>query len=136
MNYKIVIAISLASFVLGGALVHRYAKKETEVEIREVIKYKERVRTVTEVIERPDGTRETRTIEETQRENESDNQSREKTVVTALPKYALGITVGARNFANQSEFTVTASQRIIGNLHGSVYGRSDGEFGVGFRYDF
>jgi hypothetical protein len=99
------------------------------VQVKEVVKVQERVRTRTKVIEHPDGTKIT-TIDE---KKDTDSVSLKETK-PSLNIWSVGISY-APPLGQREVYTLSVDRRILGDIWLGVYGRTDREFGVRARYD-
>jgi hypothetical protein len=130
MKVKIIIlaAVSVVSYLAGQHIGNKVKK----VEYIEVEKIQERVRTVTRIIERPDGSRET--IIDERKETETDRKSQMKKV--AQSDWSVGLTYGPSVFKQNEVYGLTVTRRVLGNLFIGAYGRTDHEVGLALRYEF
>lgn len=99
-------------------------------EIKEVTKYQDRVRVVKQIVERPDGTRET--TETTERDTTLDQS---KQVSKKVPDWSVG--VGASLPKGPSPiYTLQVQRRILGSIYAGAYVRTDSELGVLVSFQF
>lgn len=143
------------SYIVGaalfGILVGRYVvKPKTEVKTKEVIKYvevfkekkeeKKNVKVV--VVEKPDGTKTTTTIDtsvtNTVTNNETKIDSKKETSVKAGSNLTLGALAiaDATNFSSKLEYGVTAAVPVFGNLKAQALVTTDKKVGIGLAIDF
>ena len=125
----IILAICSAGSFLAGQHV---ANKVKQIEIIEVEKILQRERTVTRIVERPDGTKET--VIDNRVETETDRSSTNK--VTKQSDWAVSVMYAPAVFKQEQEYGLAVTRRVLGNLFAGVYGRSDSEFGLSLRYEF
>lgn len=127
MKNKIIIYSILAAVVFtGGYFTGKQNKPETQ--IKEVVKFKERVRTRTIIKERPDGTKETIIVED------RNTKSNTKTdIKIGKANWSLG---AMSTIKKSPVYGAQISRRLIGDLWLGGYARTDKEFGVILRFDF
>lgn len=99
------------------------------------------VRTVT-VTEKPDGTKVTETTDKVAEKDKesSKKKTKETDKTTARPQWAVGASVSSFGGGHLQAYTVTLHRRVLGNVWGGIYIRSDfgtdTEMGVGVRVEF
>jgi hypothetical protein len=123
-------AVGFAIGVMLCLIIGMFVPKEKE--IKEVVKYKERVRVVKRIVERPDGTKETTEITDSEK-----NFLKDKELKVSYKKdwnIGVGRSIYSRN--NPDSYTVMIQRRILGDLHIGVYGRTDLEVGALISYSF
>lgn len=121
--------IALVSFVAGGATVKHYwptLQERTKIEEKEVVR--NNIKTVTRIVERPDGSRETIT-ESTDRSTERSSRQVEQQKV-AEKNWLLGITATTRLTQLQPIYGVQVSRRILGPFFIGVNINAAGDFGA------
>lgn len=96
-----------------------------KIEKEEVIK--ERVKRVTRIVERPDGTKETIINEETKK----DTVKKESPVGNEWY-----VSMGQSMIGGETIYTLHTSRKIIGDLYLGGYGRTDKEYGLIIGYNF
>lgn len=123
-SYVVVLAI-------GAALGTWFDTKHT---IEEKVVYKDRVRTQIQevIIERPDGTKETRRTVD--RNEKKDKQVAKKETKPARKNW--GVSVKTDLFAPVPAYTLEVHRRIFSDLYISAYGRTDSSVGVGVTFFF
>lgn len=117
--------------VVGLAIGTWFDAKHT---IEQKVVYKDRVRTQIEevIIERPDGTKETRrTVDKNER---SDKHVAKKESKPIKPNWGVGIKYDL--FQPQQIWTLEVHRRVFGNAYVSAYGRTDGVAGLGITVFF
>lgn len=131
-NYAIV---ALVSAVIGAVLVYNlYPRVEVKTQVQEKIVVRNDIRTVTRLIERPDGTKEsvTETVDNSERE-----ASKSTTVVKNMRKdYLAGVGAGVQFKDLKPIYSATVARRMFGPAFAGAYGRTDGEFGLTFTLEF
>ena len=128
MKYLLYILVAAASFILGVGL----SKYLIPMENTTVTKVQERVRVVTKIVERPDGSKETVIVKE------KDTESGTTSVrVFTEPKWSVSAATSIlAPFLARPVYTVQVDRRLLLGAFVGVYGRTDGEFGLSFRYEF
>lgn len=133
---KIVLVI-IGAFVVG-ALGGRYLappKVEEKIVEKVVEKEKKDIHTVTHIVERPDGSKET-TIEQTDKSVSSISKDKSSETKMGLPDWKATISTGY-DFKNKQQYYMgTIDRRIIGGFSVSVFGTSKQEAGVGIGVEF
>lgn len=109
-------AISLVLFCIWF-----FYKPETDKTVKT-----EKKRTVTRIIERRDGTKETTVI--------SDESKTDTSIKTKPKNWSVG--VGQSLTEKTPIYIVNVNKRILGDLSLGAYGRTDGELGVMIIYSF
>lgn len=130
MDLRNKIIAGLVLFLIGGAIGYYATPKQ--IEQVEVVKEKERVKTVTvtKEITRPDGTKERET---STTEDKKIDKSDEKKLVVVNPKDYF-ITVGFDKTLNPDLLTV--NRRIMGNVFVGAYVNKEKQFGVSVGLEF
>jgi hypothetical protein len=113
--------VFIAGMLLGGWITKSYYDKHTNVD-QNTTKW----HTVTHVIERPDGSKETIVVEDKK------SNSISKTAVVN----DWSVSVGSSLLEKTNVYTVSVDRRILGEFSLGVYARSDKEVGVLVRYSF
>lgn len=127
----------ILSYMAGDYIAGKAAKHEKREEIREVIKYRDRTKTITKIIERPDGTKETIIKEDKDVSNDIDKARKLLEIVTNKPGYSVSLSAGlSGDFKINPIYTLGVDRRVFSGLFAGLYGRTDGEFGVSLRYEF
>ena len=126
---------TLAKYILAGLLAivcYEYGKSvgKSKVEIKEVVKVQERVRTRTEIIERPDGTKIT-----VIKEDKQTKLDKRLEVKPSLNIWSVGISY-APPLGQREVYSVDIYRRLFGAISVGIYGRTDREFGIGVRYEY
>ncbi len=114
----------VVGLLIGGSLA--YLKPAN---VKEVVKFKEKTRTVTKVVERPDGTKETTIVKDSEIQHES------KRTQSGLPDWTVLASTSLNN-PGTPVYTLSVYRRILGTLAVGAYARSDRELGVGVSYSF
>lgn len=138
--YTVISCVIFAGGYLAGAgnVDTQTSNKESEDKTKVVERVV--VRTVT-VTEKPDGTKVTETKDKVaEKDKESTAKKSEDTSkTTARAQWSVGANISVLNSETQ-KYTVTIHRRVIGNVWGGVYARSDlgsiPELGIGIRIDF
>lgn len=123
-SYVIVLAIGLAVGTWFDA-------KHT---IEEKVVVKDRVRTVTQeiIVERPDGSKETRrTVEKNEK---TDTKTAKKETIPLKKDWGVG--VKADLFNQVPVYTVEIHRRVFSDLYVSAYGRTNNTVGLGVTFFF
>ena len=129
----VLIIVSALSYSIGNYIGKKALKRE--IEIVEVEKVQERVRTVTRIVEQPDGTKET--IIEEKRETDTVRDTKSKEVVSAyLPQWSVGLGYSLIGKDGIPVYTLNIDRRIFADLFAGVYGRTDKELGISLRFEF
>lgn len=145
LNTKYVVCTVISCVIFAGGYLTGASNVDTQTnnkESEDKTKVVERVvvRTVT-VTEKPDGTKVTETKDKVaEKDRESTAKTSEDTSKSiARAQWSVGANVSILNSEGQN-YTVTVHRRVIGNLWGGIYARSDlgsiPELGVGIRIDF
>jgi len=121
-------AMAFAIGVMICLITSMFIPKEKE--IKEVIKYRERVRTVKKIVERPDGTKETTETTDTARSFDQDKSLK----VTNRPDWNIGVASSLNS--SIPVYSLIVQRRILGNLHMGVYGQTDSTIGALISYSF
>jgi len=113
-----------------GILIGAYINPMHSIE--EKIVYKDRTHTISKEIktEFPDGKKVT--VIETEKNEQSEGSSIKSS--TPKPDWAVGVKYDL--FTSTPVWTVDVNRRILWNIYGGVYGRTDGTVGVGLLYTF
>lgn len=145
MDYKKVAllcgAVAAICFSLG-----RYSAPEkikTEIKVEKVVEKQEVVRTVTKVVERPDGTKETEIVQDSETNTKSDTTRDKVTEVTithnnlnisllagAQPKLFQGVSIGPIVYG------ASVSKEVLGPITVGAFGLSDLTFGASIGFNF
>lgn len=131
MKYKIIIVVILlaASFYAG------YSQREVQIETKEVVVEKviTKVDRVTEVVERPDGTKITKTVDK----STSYNERQSDTTISKKPNTKNWLLTGSVSLDKRDPiYTLGVGRRIAWGGYMGVYGRSDGEVGFTLTLSF
>jgi hypothetical protein len=127
MKLKLTILLILVGCSFAGGL-YLGKQDKPKIETKEVVKYKERVRTRTVIKERPDGTKETIIVE--------DKNTKGKRIATkkvSKPDWSIGV---SSTIKKDPIYGAQVERRIIGDIWLGGYARTDKEFGVSLRFDF
>lgn len=116
--------------LVAGILIGAYLNPMHTIE--EKIVYKDRTTTISKEIktEFPDGKKVT--VIETEKNEQKEGSS----IKSSDPKPDWGVGVKYELFSSTPVWTVDVNRRILLNVYGGVYGRSDGAIGVGLLYTF
>jgi hypothetical protein len=125
-----------------------------KAEVQTVVQWRDRIVTVTKVVERDGTTKETTTTEEKQQDkrqeeiathNSTEKQTSTDTTHTEIsksaePKYSVGVRflpVGMAPLlgSTKDNFTITVGRRLLGPLYGDVGINGKKEVSIGFRID-
>ena len=124
---KICLVGMLATFGLGWAAHRYYAPKPAS---QTASTEQTRTRTVTRIVERKDGTKET-LIESV------DNSTASRTVIKATkPQWLLGVGAAYNLPRTEVVYDVQASRRIIGPIFAGIRASTDGTVGVQALIEF
>ncbi len=108
--------------------------KQIEIKEKVVTEVQERVRVVTRIIERPDGTKET--IIDEKRDTDT-NIISEKESKPATSDWRVGVAASVPDvFTTGAAYTLNVERRILGDIYLGGYARTDKEFGVIISYSF
>lgn len=133
---KMLALYAVCIFMLGTYVGGIMNPPDKSVEIVEVEKVRERVRVVTKIKERPDGSKETVIVEESQKESESMSKYKEK-ISRSKRDWFIGLSAASvGEQPGPPTYTLRVDRRILLDGYVGVYGRTDGEFGLGFSYHF
>lgn len=117
----------VASGFAGGYYMGGGNKPEIEKIEVEKVKYRERV--VTEIMERPDGTKTTRITKNVKKVD------KKKSTLKLNPPKDWHISLSGPPTPNP-RITLQIERRVLGELFLGVYGRTDGEVGVSLGWSF
>jgi len=119
------------------ALIAGYTLKQPEVKIetKTVTQFQERENVRTIIKERPDGTKETVIIA---KRDTLVKQKRSQIETRAIPKkWLVGASVGSSLDAlPKPTYTISLQYKVLPGLFAGLYGRTDGEIGLGLSYSF
>ena len=122
----------LIAIIIGAGVFYYFDSNVHEIE-QQVI-YKDRTRTIVKEVttEKPDGTKVTeRIIDRKEKTDTTASKSESKPV---KPDWGVGVKYDL--FTGNPAWTVEVNRRIIGNIYGGVYGRTDGIVGAGVTIFF
>lgn len=125
-NKLIVLLVMMGCSFAGGLYLGKQDKPK--IELKEVVKYQERVRTRTIIKERPDGSKETTIIE-----NRNTKGKRTATKKVSKPDWSVGV---SSTIKKDPVYGVQVGRRIIGDFWFGGYARTDKELGLTLRYEF
>lgn len=131
---SLIIVLAFAFGALGGRYLSPPKIEEKIVE-KVVEKEKKDIHTVTRIIERKDGTKET-TIEQTDKSTSSTSKDKSSESKMGLPDWKATVSVGYDLKNNQQYYMGTIDRRILGGISLSVFGTSRREVGVGVGVEF
>ena len=133
---KTVIILILIPIAAHWVYLLNYPQVKTETKVVEKIVTQERRRVVTKVEEKPDGSKTTTIVE--QSETKKDSKLQLSDISTPVKKnWIVGITGGARlDQINQPIYGAQVSRRIIGKLYVGGYARTDQELGLIIQFQF
>ena len=108
----------------------------TKVEIKEkvVTEVQERVRVLTRIIERPDGTKET-IIDEKRDTDTSIVAEKESRPVAKDWRVGIGASL-PEVFTTGATYTLTVEKHLFAGIYVGAYGRTDKEYGASLSYSF
>ena len=130
----IIVAVSVGGYLLGEHVGGKAAEAEKIIHLKEIAKLKERMKKVTVVIEKPDGSKETKIIEERNTFKETNRDHKQVEKVSFKPQW--GVYGSGSVTRSERVYTLGVDRRILGGLFVGIYGRSDSEFGLNLRYEF
>lgn len=143
-NWKVTILATLIAGVVGFAFA-RYSTPEkivvkTEEVVKEVIKEKRDVVIVKQMIERPDGTKETteRTEERTENTTRTDREARTETKVdNKKPDWMFAVTAGiSADRDAERTYGLSVQRRILGPVFLGAYGDTGKNVGISVGLEF
>jgi hypothetical protein len=111
--------------MLAGFLLTAYYKESNVIEVDKI---QERERVVTRIVERPDGSKTTEIIKET------DKTETHLSKKSAKKDWLVGVTSSLNE--NTPNYGVQVSRRVILDLYVGGYAKTDGELGVIVTYSF
>jgi hypothetical protein len=114
-------AVFIAGVLLGAWITKSYYDKHTNVDQNTTKEH-----TVTKIIERPDGTKETIIVE--------DKKTKQISKTAVINDWSVGVATSL--IEKNSVYTVFIDRRILGEFSLGAYVRSDKEAGVLVRYSF
>lgn len=131
--------VPLLAFVLGAiisaATVRYYWPRiAVKTEIKQQIVERNNIRTITKVVEKPTGEKETITEvidNSTKTANSSQNHVQYKN-----SEWLLGASIGSKVLTIEPIYTLRIDRRIIGPIFAGAYGRTDGELGLSITMEF
>jgi hypothetical protein len=143
----LILLLCAASFGLGRYLTPTKVVKEVEEKIVEVVKevVKQVGKTQTHIIETtyPDGkyVKETFILDEKTVVIEKDKftevvKKETETIENSKAQYKIGITTGFNIDNRKQDYGVQLERRLLGNIWGGVYGKTDKDLGVVVKMEF
>jgi len=128
MKYLLHILIAIASFIVGVGLSQYILPSKSST----VTKVQERVRVVTRLKERPDGSKETVITED------RNTESGTTTIIEAKkPMWSISASTAVLSLSPRGPiYTIQVDRRLILGAFVGAYGRTDGELGLSLRYEF
>lgn len=145
MNWKTQVIILLAMTGIGYGAGRYLQPAEIKTEVKEVVKevevVKHDVKTVTDTVERPDGTKETHTVTEdhTVDRTKKDSTKDSTTVIDSLkPQWRVEAMAGTglHDFGLNPTYIVGAQRRILGPFSAGIWGSNKQEIGISVSFEF
>ena len=125
--------VLLAGVVAGGLAVHQFKPAEVRIDVREKEIVRTDVKTITRVVERPDGTKET-VIESTDKSVSKASKS-ESVVKTLQKNWNLAVTAHT-NRELELHYSLHVQRRVLGPFYAGVTANTIGMVGLSLGMEF
>ena len=129
MKRKYTILLATHLIVAGLAYSIKDSRTELKIETKEVVKVVNR--DIIKEITKPDGTK--IVIKDRSTENTQEHASKTSLIKPDSRKWLIGLSAPPQGF---SPVTLTLHRKVFKNLYMGLYGRTDGEIGIGLTMSF
>lgn len=135
MNFKSLLFPALAATVTG-LLVHYYLPRiETKVVTKTETIVQNNVRTITRIVERPDGSKET-TIDSTDKSTVDKTKSKTATKLVQKNWQISAQALASIKHLNAPEYAINVQKRLLGPFYAGLLAADSGRVGISLGFEF